>query len=63
MGHSPNKKPKQNAMSNPNELCSGIISFRLTSSASRICSHQQVDDHRKSRRTTYRAIKQANMIS
>jgi len=63
MGHSPNEKPKQNMMSNPSRLCSGIISSRLTSSTSRIFSHQQVDDHRKRRRrTTYKTIKQANRL-
>jgi len=58
MGQSPNKSLKQNAMYNPNGLCSEIVSSQLTSSASRICSHQQVDDRRKSRRTTYKTIKQ-----
>jgi len=63
MGHSPNEKPKQNVMSNQSRICSGIISSRLTSSASRICSHQQVDDHCKRRRTKYKTIKQANKVS
>jgi len=62
MGHSPNKA-QQNAMSSPNGLYNGIISSWLTSSASRICSHQQVDDHRKSRKPTYKTIKQANRVS
>jgi len=61
MDHSPNEAP-QNAMSNTNGLCSGIISSWLTSSASRICSYQQVDDHRKSRRPTYKTIKQADRV-
>ena len=62
MGHIPNEKPKENIMSNPSRLCSGIIFSRLTSSASRIYSHQQVDDHRKRRRTTYKTIKQTNRV-
>jgi len=46
----------------PGRLCSGIISSLLTSSASRICSHQWIDDHRKRRRTTYKTTKQANRV-
>jgi len=58
MGHNPKEKPKKDRKSNPRRLCSGIISPLLTTSTSHICSHQ-IDDHRKSRRTTYRANKQA----
>jgi len=44
--------------SSPSRLCSEVISLLLTTCTSCICSHQQIDDHRKGRRTTYKAIKQ-----
>jgi len=40
MGHGPKEKPIKNMKSNPCRLCSGIISPLLTTSTSRICSHQ-----------------------
>jgi len=40
MGHGPKEKPKYNMKSSPGRLSSGIISSLLTSSTSRICSHQ-----------------------
>jgi len=59
MDHSPKEKPKKDRKSSPRRLCSGIISPLLTTRTSHICSHQQIDYHRKSRRTTYKANKQA----
>jgi len=59
MGHNFKEKPNKNVKSSPSRLCNRIISPMLTTSTSRICSHQQIDDHHKSKRTTYRAIKQA----
>jgi len=47
MGHSPKEKPKRKLKSNPRGLCSGITTSLLSTSVPRICSHQQVDDHRK----------------
>jgi len=40
MGHGPKEKSNKNMKSNPSRLCSGIVSLLLTTSTSRICSHQ-----------------------
>jgi len=46
MGHSPKIKPKV-VESSPGGLRSKIITSLLITGVPRICSHQQVDDHRK----------------
>jgi len=40
MGNSPKEKPIKNMKFSPCRLCSGIIYPLLTTSTSRICSHQ-----------------------
>jgi len=46
MGQSPKEKPKE-LKSSPSGLCGGTITSLLSTGVPRICSHQQVDDHRK----------------
>jgi len=46
MGHDPKESPKK-LRSRPCRLCSGTITSLLPTGVPRICSHQQVDDHRK----------------
>jgi len=57
MGHNPIRKPKTTE-SSPYKLCSGTTISLLTLSISRICSHQQIDDYRKERKTTPQNIHQ-----
>jgi len=47
MGHSPKEKPIKKLKSSPHGLCGGTITSLLSMGVPRICSHQQVDDHRK----------------
>jgi len=47
MGHGPKEKPKKGIQ--PKRLCSRVTISLLATRISRICSHQQVDDHRKER--------------
>jgi len=49
MGHSPIRKPKT-VESSPGRLRSGTSITLMTMGVSPICSHQQVDDHRKKRK-------------
>jgi len=46
MGQSHKESPKK-LRSSPCRLCSGTITSLLPVGVPRICSHQQVDDHRK----------------
>jgi len=47
MGLSPKEKPTKETKTSPSRLCSGTITSVLLAGVPRICSHQQVDDHRK----------------
>jgi len=47
MGHSPNEKSIKKFKPSPRGLCSGTITSLLSTAVPRICSNQQVDDHRK----------------
>ncbi|QCE03896.1 NADH dehydrogenase [Vigna unguiculata] len=49
MGHSPIRKPKTTE-SSPGRLRNGTSITLMTTGVSHICSHQQVDDHRKKRK-------------
>jgi len=46
MRQSPKESPKK-LRSNPCRLCNETITSLLPAGVPRICSHQQVDDHRK----------------
>jgi len=54
MGHNPKKKA-QSSKIQPRWLSSGTITSLLTTGVPRICSHQQVDDHRKRENHTYKS--------
>jgi len=47
MGLSPKEKPTKETKTSQCRLCSGTITSLLPVGVPRICSHQQVDDHRK----------------
>jgi len=47
MGHNPKEKPIKKLKSSQCRLCSRTITSLLPMGVPRICSHQQVDDHRK----------------
>jgi len=47
MGLSPKEKPTKETKTNPGRLRRETITFLLFGGVPRICSHQQVDDHRK----------------
>jgi len=47
MGHSPKENPIKKLKSSPCGLCSGTVTSLLHTGVPCICSHQQVDDHRK----------------
>jgi len=47
MGHSPKEKPMKKLKSSPCGLGSGTITSLLPTGVPHICSHQQIDDHRK----------------
>jgi len=47
MGHSSKEKPTKKLKSSPRGLCGETITSLLSTGVPRICSHQQVDDHRK----------------
>jgi len=47
MGHNPKEKAHQEMKSSLRGLRSGTITSLLSTGVPRICSHQQVDDHRK----------------
>ena len=51
MGHSLERKPK---VRRSRWLSSGTIASLMTTDVPRICSHQQVDDHRKRENHTYK---------
>jgi len=56
MGHSPREKPKKRIQSK--RLCNRVTIFLLATRISRICSHQQVDDHRKEKEPHKQDIQQ-----
>jgi len=47
MGFSPKEKPTKETKTSPCRLRRGTITSLLPAGVPRICSHQQVDDHRK----------------
>jgi len=51
MAHSPKENPKQTEII-PSRLCSGTSITLMITGNSHICSHQQVDYHRKKSKTT-----------